>query len=81
MAHRVIDLNKTWDINLFYHCYVTYLQFSRNVTLSEELSVILVKYLLVLKGYSTFLELGSFYNSPRVKQLDITVFESIQTIF
>jgi len=69
MAHRVIDLNKTWDINLFYHCYVTYLQFSRNVTLSEEL--------LVLKGYSTFLELGSFYNSPRVKQLDITVFESI----
>jgi len=23
----------------------------------------------ILKGYSTFLEIGSFYNSPRVKQL------------
>jgi len=34
-----------------------------------------------LKGYSTFLEIGSFYNSPRVKQLIFTVFESIQTIF
>jgi len=29
----------------------------------------------VLKGYSTFLEIGSFYNS---KQLGFTVFESIQ---
>jgi len=28
-----------------------------------------------------FLEIGSFYNSPRVKQLSFTVFESIQTIF
>jgi len=27
------------------------------------------------------LEIGSFYNSPRVKQLGFTVFESIQTIF
>jgi len=34
-----------------------------------------------LKGYSTFLELDSFYNSPRVKQLSFTVFESIQLIF
>jgi len=28
-----------------------------------------------------FLEIGSFYNSPRVKQLSFTVFESIQPIF
>jgi len=28
-----------------------------------------------------FLEIGSFYNSPRVKQLSFTVFESIQLIF
>jgi len=36
----------------------------------------------VLKGYSTFfLEIGSFYNSPRIKQLSFTVFESIQLIF
>jgi len=35
-----------------------------------------------LKGYSTFfLEIGSFYNSPIVKQLSFTVFESIQLIF
>jgi len=34
-----------------------------------------------LKGYSTFLEIGSFYSSPRVKQLSLTVFESIQPIF
>ncbi len=27
-----------------------------------------------------FLELGSFYNSPRVKQLSFTVFESIQQV-
>ncbi len=27
-----------------------------------------------------FLEIGSFYNSPRVKQLSFTVFESIQPI-
>jgi len=33
------------------------------------------------KGYSTFLEIGSFYNSLRVKQLGLTIFESIQTIF
>jgi len=36
---------------------------------------------LAVKGYSTFLEIGSFYNSPRVKQLGFTVFECIQTIF
>jgi len=35
--------------------------------------------MLALKGYSTFLEIGSFYHSPRVKQLSFTVFESIQT--
>jgi len=28
-----------------------------------------------------FLEIGSFYNSPKVKQLSFTVFESIQLIF
>jgi len=28
-----------------------------------------------------FLEIGSFYNSPRVKQLGFTVFECIQMIF
>jgi len=28
-----------------------------------------------------FLEIGSFYNSPRVKQLSFTVFECIQQIF
>ncbi len=33
-----------------------------------------------LKEHSTFLEIGSFYNSPRVKQLSFTVFESIQPI-
>ncbi len=32
------------------------------------------------KEHSTFLEIGSFYNSPRVKQLSFTVFESIQLI-
>ncbi len=31
-----------------------------------------------LKEHSTFLEIGSFYNSPRVKQLSFTIFESIQ---
>jgi len=32
-----------------------------------------------LKGYATFffLEIGSFYNSLRVKQLSFTIFESI----
>jgi len=34
-----------------------------------------------LKGYSTFLERGSFYHSPKVKQLGFTVFECIQSIF
>jgi len=35
-----------------------------------------------LKGILHFyLEIGSFYNSPRVKQLSFTVFESIQPIF
>jgi len=28
-----------------------------------------------------FLEIGSFYNSPRVKQLSFTIFESIQPTF
>jgi len=28
-----------------------------------------------------FWEIGSFYHSPRVKQLGFTVFESIQPIF
>jgi len=34
-----------------------------------------------IKGYSTFLEIGSFYHSPRVKQLSFTVFECILPIF
>ncbi len=34
-----------------------------------------------LKEHSSFfLETGSFYNSPRVKQLSFTVFESLQPI-
>jgi len=36
---------------------------------------------MTLKGYSTFFGLDLFYNSPRVKQLSFTVFESIQLIF
>jgi len=37
---------------------------------------------LLLKGYSTFFwEIGSFYHSPRVKQLSFTAFESIQPFF
>ncbi len=32
------------------------------------------------KGTLPFLEIGSFYNSPRVKQLSFTGFESIQSI-
>jgi len=37
---------------------------------------------LKLKGYSTFLEnIGSFYNSLRVKKLSFTIFKSIQAIF
>jgi len=37
--------------------------------------------ILVLKGYSTFfLEIRSFYNSPRVKLLSESFFESIQPI-
>jgi len=64
MAHRVIDLNKTWDINLFYHCYVTYLQFSRNVTLSEELSVILVKYTCI-KGILHFFGIRLILQLPQ----------------
>jgi len=36
----------------------------------------------VLKGIlHFFLEIGSFYHSPRVKQLGFTVFKSIQLIF
>jgi len=36
----------------------------------------------VVKGIlHFFLEIGSFYHSPRVKQLGFTVFESIQPIF
>ncbi len=34
----------------------------------------------MLKEHSTFLEIGSFYNSPRVKQLKFTIFEYIQPI-
>jgi len=35
-----------------------------------------------LKGYSTFFwEIGSFFHSPRLKQLGFTVFECIQTIY
>ncbi len=33
-----------------------------------------------LKEQSNFLEIGKFYNSPRVKQLSFTVFESIRPI-
>ncbi len=33
-----------------------------------------------LKEHSTFLEIGSFSNSPSVKKLSFTVFESIQPI-
>ncbi len=36
--------------------------------------------MLELKEHSTFLKIGSFSNSPRVKQLSFTVFESIQSI-
>jgi len=36
--------------------------------------------LVKFKGYSTFLEIGSFYNSLRVKHLGFTVFESILPI-
>ncbi len=36
--------------------------------------------LINFKGTLYFLEIGSFYNSPRVKQLSFTVFESIQPI-
>jgi len=36
----------------------------------------------LLKGYSTFFgNIGSFYKSPRVKQLSFTVLQSIQPIF
>jgi len=35
----------------------------------------------VLRDTPLFLEIGSFYNSPRLKQLSFTVFESIQPIF
>jgi len=42
----------------------------------------LLPFMVNLKGYSTFfLEIGSFYNSPRVKQLGFIVFKSIQLIF
>ncbi len=34
----------------------------------------------LLKEHFTFLKIGSFDNSPRVKQLSFTVFESIQPI-
>ncbi len=37
--------------------------------------------LIYLKEYSTFTKkFGYFYNSPRVKQLSFTVYESIQLI-
>jgi len=36
----------------------------------------------ILKEYSTFfLKIGSFYYSPRVKQLGFTIFECIQPFF
>ncbi len=34
----------------------------------------------MLKEHSIVLEIDLFYNSPRVKQLSFTVFESIQPI-
>ncbi len=34
----------------------------------------------LLKGTLPFLKIGSFYNSPRVKQLSFTIFQSIQPI-
>jgi len=33
------------------------------------------------KFFNFFFDIGSFYHSPRVKQLGFTVFESIQLIF
>jgi len=35
----------------------------------------------ILTFFFFFLEIGSFYNSPRVKQFGFTVFKSIQPIF
>jgi len=46
-----------------------------------------VKYFITENTHSSlfiiffFFEIGSFYNSPSVKQLGFTVFESIQPIF
>jgi len=34
-----------------------------------------------LVDFKGILEIGSFYHSPRVKQLGFTVFECIQSIF
>jgi len=54
-----------------------------NLTQALTLKLKTLKHRLHLKGYSTFfLEIGSFHNSLRVKQLHFTVFKkSIQTIF
>jgi len=44
--------------------------------------IVLMVNLVMIKGIlHFFLEIGSFYNSPRVEQLGFTVFESIQPIF
>jgi len=41
----------------------------------------LALYFCIFKGIlHFFLEIGSFYNSPRVNQLSFTIFESIQLI-
>jgi len=56
------------------------------------LQMILSKYTVYLSNQSSiwlwfkgilhsFLEMGSFYHSPRVKKLSFTVFKSIQQIF
>jgi len=47
--------------------------FSANVSFPAELKGML--------HFFFFLEIDSFYHSPRVKQLSFTVFESIQPIF
>jgi len=52
---------------------------STKILSNKNCSTLIIK---VLKGILHFLlEIGSFYNSLRVKQLSFTVFESIQLIF
>ncbi len=61
-----LDLNPQWCLMNLLGCCFKY------VTLDHKTS---------LKGtLHFFLKIGSFYNSPRVKQLSFTVFESIQLI-